>query len=145
MTSNLSDRPRQKFAARKARKYIAQHNRAFLPALEFGYFFSIISRAPPKVLLEKMIPDVRRALTELGLPEAGSSDAALPTQNGPVAGNKRERNTPTNGKGARNGTASPIREGYWDDVCLVRFLEGVCWQYLAYPVCMATPITRVGH
>ena len=36
-------------------------------------------------------------------------------------------------------------EGYWDDGCLVRFLEGVCWQYLAYPVCMATPITRVGH
>lgn len=26
-------------------------------------------------------------------------------------------------------------QGYWDDYCLCRFLEGVCERYLAYPVC----------
>lgn len=25
-------------------------------------------------------------------------------------------------------------EGYWDDYCLCRFLEGICERYLAYPV-----------
>ncbi|KAG2113971.1 hypothetical protein DEU56DRAFT_749051, partial [Suillus clintonianus] len=25
------------------------------------------------------------------------------------------------------------RSGYWDDVCLARFLEGVCWRFVAYP------------
>lgn len=25
-------------------------------------------------------------------------------------------------------------QGYWDDYCLCRFLEGVCERYLAYPV-----------
>lgn len=25
-------------------------------------------------------------------------------------------------------------KGYWDDLCLTRFLEGVCLRYLAYPV-----------
>ncbi|KIM66408.1 hypothetical protein SCLCIDRAFT_1211163 [Scleroderma citrinum Foug A] len=124
--------PLEKFAARKARKYIAQKNRALLPALEFGYFFSTIARAPPKIIIEKMVPDVRRALEELGLSEAGS-DTALPTQNGSAAGYDRERKASTNGKGVRNGTANAAREGYWDDVCLVRFLEGVCWQYLTYP------------
>jgi hypothetical protein len=24
--------------------------------------------------------------------------------------------------------------GYWDDFCLVKFLEGVCMRYIAYPV-----------
>ena len=126
-------RLQQKFAARKARMYIAQKNRALLPALEFGYFFSTIARAPPKIIIEKMVPDVRRALEELGLSEAGS-DTALPTQNGSAAGYVRERKASTNGKGVRNGTANAAREGYWDGVCLVRFLEGVCWQYLTYPV-----------
>jgi hypothetical protein len=26
-------------------------------------------------------------------------------------------------------------QGYWDDYCLCRLLEGVCERYLAYPVC----------
>lgn len=24
--------------------------------------------------------------------------------------------------------------GYWDDLCLAKFLEGVCLRYVAYPV-----------
>ncbi len=24
--------------------------------------------------------------------------------------------------------------GYWDDLCLARFLEGICLRYIAYPV-----------
>jgi len=30
---------------------------------------------------------------------------------------------------------------YWDDWCLVRFLEGVCWRYVAYQV-MIQPMTE---
>ncbi|KAL4062826.1 hypothetical protein V8B97DRAFT_1877313 [Scleroderma yunnanense] len=123
--------PLEKFAARKARKYIAYNNRSLLPALEFGYFFSAIAQAPPKIVIEKMVPDVRRALAELRLPEAGS-DAAQ-AQNGSAVECDGQRQGSTNEKGARNGTANTAREGYWDDVCLVRFLEGVCWRYLAYP------------
>jgi hypothetical protein len=26
-------------------------------------------------------------------------------------------------------------QGYYDDLCLARFLEGVCCRYIAYPVC----------
>ena len=25
-------------------------------------------------------------------------------------------------------------DGYWDDYCLAKFLEGVCLRYVAYPV-----------
>lgn len=31
---------------------------------------------------------------------------------------------------------------YWDDWCLVRFLEGVCWRYVAYPDPDAHPDSR---
>jgi hypothetical protein len=43
-------------------------------------------------------------------------------------------------KGKAKAAESDIKEkkegdkGYWDDVCLVRFLEAVCWRYVAYPV-----------
>ncbi len=29
---------------------------------------------------------------------------------------------------------SHYRQGYWDDICLVRFLEGVCLRFLAFAV-----------
>jgi hypothetical protein len=29
---------------------------------------------------------------------------------------------------------------YWDDWCMVRFLEGVCWRYVAYPVSLTFSI-----
>ncbi|KAF9236545.1 hypothetical protein BU15DRAFT_49888 [Melanogaster broomeanus] len=94
--------PLEKFAARKARKYLAQKNRLLLPALELAYVFFAIAHAPRQVILERMIPDIRLALDELGLQEASCSMAG-------------------------------VREGYWDDVCLARFLEGVCWRFVAYP------------
>lgn len=31
--------------------------------------------------------------------------------------------------------ANTSRQGYWDDLCLARLLEGVCYRFLAYPVC----------
>lgn len=30
--------------------------------------------------------------------------------------------------------AAPAAGGHWDDVCLARFLEGVCLRFIAYPV-----------
>lgn len=34
----------------------------------------------------------------------------------------------------RNPSKYEEGHGYWDDLCLARFLEGVCLRYVAYPV-----------
>lgn len=41
---------------------------------------------------------------------------------------------------------------FWDDLCLARFLKGVCLRYVAYPVCAPIhwcntmkPINIAGH
>ncbi|KAF8837528.1 hypothetical protein BDN67DRAFT_1013812 [Paxillus ammoniavirescens] len=121
--------PVEKFAARKARKYLAQKNHLLLPALELAYIFTAIAHAPRQVILERMIPDVQQALKGLGLQETTSGmNGVLPNGNtekgekGKKGGNERK---------AKAKTAGP--EGYWDDVCLARFLEGVCWRFVAYP------------
>ncbi|KIY67272.1 hypothetical protein CYLTODRAFT_397404 [Cylindrobasidium torrendii FP15055 ss-10] len=40
-------------------------------------------------------------------------------------------------------SAAQKRQGYWDDICLARFLEGVCLRYVAFPVSdvNADPVT----
>jgi Protein of unknown function (DUF3808) len=91
--------PLEKFVARKARKFRAQGNRLVLPALEFGYFFRSIAHSPREVVVERLLPEVERALKEVK---------------------------------AREGEG-----GYWDDLCLVYFLLGVCLRYVAYPVCLS--------
>ncbi|KAH8108408.1 hypothetical protein DFH11DRAFT_1747789 [Phellopilus nigrolimitatus] len=50
--------PMEKFVARKARKFKKQNGRLALPALEYGYVFLAISRAPPAVIAAKMLPDI---------------------------------------------------------------------------------------
>ncbi|KAG1773235.1 hypothetical protein EV702DRAFT_976206 [Suillus placidus] len=92
-----------KFVARKARKYLAQSDRLLLPALELAYVFHAIAHAPREVIAREMISAVGGALGELG--------------------------------GANKGKDKKLesRSGYWDDVCLARFLEGVCWRFVAYP------------
>lgn len=52
----------QKFVARKARKFQSQKNRLLVPALEFAYLFLAIAHAPKLVLLEKMLPEIDRAM-----------------------------------------------------------------------------------
>lgn len=32
--------------------------------------------------------------------------------------------------------------GYWDDLCLARFLQGICLRYVAYPVSDAVTQSR---
>jgi len=61
-----------------------------------------------------MIPAVGGALEELGLSLLSSA----------CGGKEREMERKT----------LQARSGYWDDVCLARFLEGVCWRFVAYPV-----------
>ena len=118
---------RQKFAARKARKYLAQKNRLILPALELAYVFAAIAHAPRQVVLERMIPHVNEALEELGIPETNGVNGVADL-NGAIT----KKVTQKNNIKARNKTEG--REGYWDDLCLARFLEGVCWRFVAYPV-----------
>ncbi|KAG2110020.1 hypothetical protein BD769DRAFT_1365263 [Suillus cothurnatus] len=97
--------PVEKFVARKARKYLAQSDRLVLPALELAYVFHAIAHAPREVIVREMIPASRGG--ENGVKENGSR------------------------KGKEKKPES--RSGYWDDVCLARFLEGVCWRFVAYP------------
>ncbi|KAI6030082.1 hypothetical protein EDC04DRAFT_107009 [Pisolithus marmoratus] len=127
--------PIEKFAARKARKYLAQGNHLVLPAMELAYVFSAIAHAPQRIVLEKMIPDVRKALEDLGLAEAGCETSGKPLLNGSAIDSDRKRGDSEEEIGVKtgSGTAKSTREGYWDNVCLVRFLEGVCWRYVAYP------------
>ena len=127
----------QKFAARKARKYLAQKNRLILPALELAYVFAAIAHAPRKVVLERMIPHVHQALEELGvLVTSGvNGDAHLNRGKIKKAAEKNNRKTRTKVEGS---------EGYWDDLCLARFLEGVCWRFVAYPVCRSV-LSAVDH
>ncbi|KAH7882592.1 hypothetical protein F5I97DRAFT_1906457 [Phlebopus sp. FC_14] len=121
--------PLEKFVARKARKYLAQNNRLLLPALELAYVFSAISHAPRRIILGWMILDVQWALQELGLEEAGATRTGT-SSNGVGPPGKQARG----GKGGRRTGG-----GHWDDVCLARFLEGVCWRFVAYPDADAEP------
>lgn len=84
--------------------------------------FAAIAHAPRQVVLERMIPHVHQVLEELGVLE----------MNG-VSGDTN----PNGQKNKRGKTRSKVegKEGYWDDLCLARFLEGVCWRFVAYPVC----------
>jgi hypothetical protein len=64
-----------------------------------------------------MIPAVEGALEELGL-----SLSSTVSSDGGGKDKAEERKK------------LQARSGYWDDVCLARFLEGVCWRFVAYPV-----------
>ncbi|KAF7342547.1 hypothetical protein MSAN_02010900 [Mycena sanguinolenta] len=97
--------PLEKFVARRARKFQSQNNRLLLPSLELAYVFLGIAHAPRAVVESKMLPSVRNALSDL---EGTSGD--------------REK-----------GKGKEARQGYWDDYCLARFLEGVCLRYVAFP------------
>ncbi|KIJ64163.1 hypothetical protein HYDPIDRAFT_112092 [Hydnomerulius pinastri MD-312] len=122
--------PVEKFAARKARKYLSQKNRLLLPALELAYVFTAVAHAPRQIILDRMIPDVRNALKELGVQEESSSVHGS-TPNGVEGKNTKGKKGVEKNDKAKAGVEG--REGYWDDVCLARFLEGVCWRFVAYP------------
>jgi hypothetical protein len=38
----------------------------------------------------------------------------------------------------QNPSTYEMGNGYWDDYCLARFLEGVCLRFVAYPVSSCT-------
>ena len=47
---------------------------------------------------------------------------------------------------AQKDKPSEYKDGttFWDDLCLARFLKGVCLRYVAYPVCEGLlPLTAV--
>lgn len=75
-----------------------------------------------------MIPHVHQALEELGV-------LAMNSVNGDTnsGGGKNKKVSQKSHRKARSKAEG--REGYWDDLCLARFLEGVCWRFVAYPVC----------
>jgi hypothetical protein len=63
--------PMEKFVARKARKFLAQKNRLVLPGLELAYLFRAISFAPRQVNVDRMLPEVYKALEKI----EGSTEA----------------------------------------------------------------------
>jgi len=70
-----------------------------------------------------MIPRVYEALRELGV---------LETKH--VTGNPgEEKNKAAHKNHSRTRSKMEGNEGYWDDLCLARFLEGVCWRFVAHP------------
>jgi hypothetical protein len=123
---SLTDCTTQKFVARKARKYLAQSDRLLLPSLELAYVFHAIAHAPREVIAHEMIPAVRDALEELGL--------SLSSEGGNSKEKEREKER----------QKLQTRSGYWDDVCLARFLEGVCWRFVAYPVRVFLCVSPLG-
>lgn len=120
--------PIEKFVARKARKYLSQSDRLFLPALELAYVFHAIAHAPREVIVREMIPALGGALAELGL---GLSIAG--EEFGSSGSGRSEAGVEANGVKKGKDKKLESRIGYWDDVCLARFLEGVCWRFVAYP------------
>ncbi|TFK24134.1 hypothetical protein FA15DRAFT_704788 [Coprinopsis marcescibilis] len=95
--------PLEKLVARKARKFETQNGRLALAVLELSYIFQGITHAPRKVIVDKMLPEIAKLDAKL----AAFRD---------------------NQKAYEGGSG-----GYWDDLCLARFLEGVCLRYVAYP------------
>lgn len=119
--------PVEKFVARKARKYLAQSDRLVLPALELAYVFHAIAHAPREVIVREMIPAVGGALGELGLMLSSGSESLVSSES------RGENGIKENGSRKGKEKKPESRSGYWDDVCLARFLEGVCWRFVAYP------------
>ncbi|KAI5827074.1 hypothetical protein K523DRAFT_392413 [Schizophyllum commune Tattone D] len=116
--------PLEKLVARKARRYAHDtRHRPVLPALELAYLFLGIAHAPREVLVKKMLPEVWAAEQRLGVESITATEKAkevgLNTAN-PSPDNLEDR-------------AREYGKGYWDDVVLARFLEGVCLRYVAYP------------
>lgn len=111
----------------KARKYLAQKNRLILPALELAYVFFAISHAPRQIVLGRMIPHINQALEDLGVLETDR------VNQGALANGEKSNGTAKNHRKAKSKAEG--KDGYWDDLCLARFLEGVCWRFVAYPVC----------
>ncbi|KAG1719491.1 hypothetical protein EDB19DRAFT_1784292 [Suillus lakei] len=113
--------PVEKFVARKARKYLAQSDKLLLPALELAYVFHAIAHAPRKIIAREMIPAV-------GLLLSSRSEGLASSGSGGSEGRAKA-------SGVKKGKDKKLesRSGHWDDVCLARFLEGVCWRFVAYP------------
>ncbi|KAF9446913.1 hypothetical protein P691DRAFT_803254 [Macrolepiota fuliginosa MF-IS2] len=57
--------PLEKYVARKSRKFSQQGDRLALPALELAYIFLGIAHAPREVIINKMLPETEKVLTEL--------------------------------------------------------------------------------
>lgn len=66
---------KQKFVARKARKYQIQNKSLALPALELAYLFQAIAHAPRKILAKKMLPEVWDTLAKLGWDACGYEES----------------------------------------------------------------------
>ncbi|KAF8057392.1 hypothetical protein FPV67DRAFT_1527200 [Lyophyllum atratum] len=135
--------PLEKFVARKARKFALQKRRLLLPALEAAYLFQAIAHAPRAVIAGKMLPLVRAALARLAVHGDGQDASVTPTSTVSPTTPVSLGSTPSEKSGKRakkdaNGrTGANAYEGgageYWDDLCLARFLEGVCLRFIAYP------------
>ncbi|KAG6904564.1 hypothetical protein DXG01_009036, partial [Tephrocybe rancida] len=104
-----------------AHKPATQNNRVLFPALEVPYIFQVIAHAPCAVVKLSQYGD------SIGLdvePVSAKSTQSLSTLQ-----DAREEDWEGGDTGAYE---SGVGE-YWDDFCLVWFLEGVCLRFIAYP------------
>ncbi|KAL1748304.1 hypothetical protein HDZ31DRAFT_79835 [Schizophyllum fasciatum] len=142
--------PLEKLVARKARKYTTHHHRLVLPALELAYLFLGIAHAPRQVLVGKMLPEVWAAARMLGLRGVAEEASVANVTDTAAQQSFAIGNSLATGTTAANGSAEATADaemrtvnmaelarnygkGFWDDLVLVRFLEGVCLRYVAYP------------
>jgi len=121
--------PIEKFGIRKSRKYTTHGHALILPLLEFGYFFQTIPHTPLVNILGKLIPVVQERKKQIEAREESKS---------------KKTEAIKSGKGHKKGSSAGATQAdvYWDDWCLVRFLEGVCWRFVAYPDPDAHPDSR---
>lgn len=104
-----------------------------------------LARAPRSVIIEKMLPIVDNALAVLkdcegdhdGYPSA-IMEASKTIKKGSTTTIVVEKDagadSKSNSKEGKEGNASSVDNGYWDDYCLAHFLKGVCLRYVEFPV-----------
>jgi len=92
--------------------------------------------------MDRMLPEVRKVLRKLALFGPGTGqNLSLDDIVGVGCEKKHERDIKQGKAGIvkkRKELGPEKYEGgadeYWDDLCLARFLEGVCLRFVAYPV-----------
>ena len=96
--------------------------------------------------MDRMLPEVRKVLRKLALFGPGTGQSSSLDDIVGVGYEEKDRESEDIkqgktgiGRGARGNELGPEKyEGgadeYWDDLCLARFLEGVCLRFVAYPV-----------
>jgi hypothetical protein len=75
-TLELTETVKQKYVARKSKKFLAQDDSLALPGLELSYMLACLSLAPRHAILTVHLPEVERTLSKLQLARDQNADGA---------------------------------------------------------------------